>query len=54
MKTDGDIMGPDYNFAHGNAHVHLVAADVDAIQFLFSTGNIESGEIVMYGIANGT
>ena len=30
------------------------AADVDAIQFKFSSGNIESGEIVMYGIANGT
>ena len=30
------------------------SADVDAIQFKFSSGNIESGEIVMYGIANGT
>ena len=29
-------------------------ADVDAIKFAFSSGNIESGEIVMYGIANGT
>ena len=54
MKDDGDIMGPDYNVAHGNGHVHLVAADVDAIQFLFASGNIESGEIVMYGIANGS
>jgi len=34
--------------------VHLVAADVDAIKFSFNSGNIESGEIVMYGIANGT
>ena len=34
--------------------IHLVAQDVDAIQFAFSSGNIESGEIVMYGIANGT
>ena len=33
---------------------HLVAADVDAIKFLFNSGNIESGEIVMYGISNGT
>ena len=32
--------------------VQLVAADVDAIQFAFSSGNIESGEIVMYGIKN--
>ena len=30
------------------------AADVDAIKFAFSSGNIESGEIVMYGIANGS
>ena len=34
--------------------LNLTAADVDAIQFAFSSGNIESGEIVMYGIANGT
>jgi hypothetical protein len=33
---------------------HLVAQDTDAIQFKFNSGNIESGEIVMYGIANGT
>jgi len=32
--------------------VHNVAADVDAIKFSFNSGNIESGEIVMYGIAN--
>ena len=30
------------------------AAQVNAIRFLFSAGNIASGEIVMYGIANGT
>ena len=34
--------------------VRLAAEDVDAIKFLFNSGNIESGEIVMYGIANGT
>ena len=34
--------------------VRLAAEDVDAIKFIFSSGNIESGEIVMYGIANGT
>jgi|14BtaG_2_1085337.scaffolds.fasta_scaffold90287_1 hypothetical protein len=40
---------------HGEATgVHLTTADVDAIQFLFESGNIASGEIVMYGIANGT
>ena len=31
-----------------------VAEDVDAVQFIMSSGNIASGEIVMYGIANGT
>ena len=30
------------------------AAQVNAIRFLFSSGNIASGEIVMYGIANGS
>ena len=40
--------------ANYSAGVHLVEADVDAIKFLFTSGNIESGEIVMYGIANGT
>ena len=34
--------------------VHLVNQDTDAIQFAMNTGNIASGEIVMYGIANGT
>jgi len=32
----------------------LVNQDVDALQFKFTSGNITSGEIVMYGIANGT
>ena len=54
VKNDGDVMGPDFNLAHGAGTVHKVAADVDAIKFLFQSGNIESGEIVMYGIANGT
>jgi len=36
------------------ATAHLSANDVDAIQFKFDSGNITSGEIVMYGIANGT
>ena len=34
--------------------VQLVNQDVDALQFKFTSGNIASGEIVMYGIANGT
>tara|TARA_B100001093_G_scaffold17400_2_gene15854 strand:- start:2109 stop:2807 length:699 start_codon:yes stop_codon:yes gene_type:complete len=32
--------------------VHLVAADVDAIKFQMLSGNIESGEITMFGIVN--
>ena len=37
-----------------NEHVSvkLAAADVDAIQFKFTSGNIESGEITMFGIVN--
>ena len=46
-RTDGGI------FQLTNGSIHLVAADVDAIQtFAMSSGNIESGEIVMYGIKN--
>jgi len=36
------------------ATMHITKQDVDAVQFIFGSGNIESGEIVMYGIANGT
>ena len=32
--------------------MHLVAQDVDAIKFISSSGNIETGEIVMYGVVN--
>ena len=32
--------------------VKLAAEDTDAIQFAFSSGNIESGEITMFGIVN--
>ena len=40
-----------YNYA---GFVRLEAAQVNAIRFYFESGNIASGEIVMYGIANGT
>jgi hypothetical protein len=30
----------------------LSSADVDAIRFYFSSGNIESGTITMYGLRN--
>ena len=33
---------------------HMVNEDTDALQFKFDSGSIASGEIVMYGIANGT
>ena len=33
-------------------NVHLNAASVTAIQFLYNEGNIESGEITMFGIVN--
>ena len=32
----------------------LSAEDTDAVKFLFTSGNITSGEIVMYGIVNGS
>ena len=38
------------NRAAGSARI--AAEDVDAIKFLFSSGNIESGEITMFGIVN--
>tara|TARA_R100001369_G_C3212368_1_gene148233 strand:- start:7 stop:540 length:534 start_codon:yes stop_codon:yes gene_type:complete len=45
-----DTFGGELGKNHGGAH--LVAADVDAIQFKMSSGNIESGEITMFGIVN--
>ena len=36
------------------ASARLSAEDTDAVKFIMSSGNIESGEIVMYGIANGS
>lgn len=32
-----------------SAGLHITAADVDAVRFLFSTGNMSTGEIIMYG-----
>jgi len=40
------------SLAGQKAQMHIVAADVDAIQFKFSSGNIASGEITMFGIVN--
>ena len=50
MTTNGGIINNGiYAGLSGNRNE---AADVDAIRFLFVSGNIEAGEIVMYGIAN--
>ena len=35
-----------------SASYRVAAEDVDAIRFIFSSGNIESGEITMFGIVN--
>ena len=43
-------VGTGYSSQPGSAH--LTAQDVDAIQFKFASGNIESGEITMFGIVN--
>ena len=47
MDTGGNVRN-----VFNNGVIHLVAADVDAIQFLMNSGNIESGEITMFGIKN--
>ena len=54
--TNHDRDGGIQSMANSNlgSGVHLVSQDVDAVQFKMSSGNITSGEIVMYGIANGT
>lgn len=54
MNDDGAIYATDQADASRISTAHLSANDVNAIQFKFTSGNIESGEVVMYGIANGT
>ena len=51
-QTDGHIWGQGHQPKY--AAMYLNTAVVNAIQFKFDSGNITSGEIVMYGIANGT
>ena len=48
MSDSGESQTSNNNFAT----MHMVAADVDAIQFKFTSGNIESGEITMFGVVN--
>ena len=49
--TDGQPRSINGNYA---VFQRQEAAQVNAIRFFFSSGNIASGEIVMYGIANGS
>jgi hypothetical protein len=47
--------GAIYHTQNGSNYassVRLAAEDVDAVKFIMSSGNIISGEIVMYGIVN--
>jgi len=46
--TDGGIQGQ----LTAGATARLAAEDTDAIKFAFGSGNIESGEITMFGIVN--
>jgi len=52
MAANGDINAGNGAGGHPGTSVRLAAEDVDAIKFLFSSGNIESGEITMFGIVN--
>jgi len=52
--ADGYMWSMNAQAAAYDASCRVAAEDVDAIRFIFNTGNIETGEIVMYGIANGT
>ena len=49
VLTNGGIYVVGYS--GGGSH-RLAAEDVDAIKFLFNSGNIESGEITMFGVVN--
>ena len=44
-REDGDL------YSWEGAGYRGSAADVDAIQFLFSSGNIESGDFILYGLS---
>ena len=49
MGQDGYVLG---NSGGHDVSARLAAEDIDAIKFIFSSGNIESGEITMFGIVN--
>ena len=52
MNAAGEIGAGQASNNHAGTSVRLAAEDVDAIKFLFTSGNIESGEITMFGIVN--
>ena len=54
IDANSGVLAVDRQNSTRVAAAHLSANDVDAIQFKFESGNIASGEIVMYGIANGS
>ena len=54
MDIGGAIRHAGHDDPSKASSVRLAAEDVDAVKFLFGSGNIESGEIVMYGISNGS
>ena len=49
IEPDGYLIG---NQTGHDVSVRLAAEDIDAIKFIMSSGNIESGEITMFGIVN--
>ena len=50
LSTSVDQSG-NHLSATGSGHL-MLASDVDAVRFMFSSGNIASGEINMYGVKN--
>ena len=49
---DGYIYSMTHSFSTTAGSARVAAEDVDAIKFIFDSGNIESGEITMFGIVN--
>jgi hypothetical protein len=52
LSMSGNGSAQPGNTAGRRHTIHKVAADVDAIQFIFNDGNIASGEITMFGVVN--
>ena len=51
MATTSTILNVDYNRQALVAGYGNTTSAVDAVQFSISSGNIDSGEICLYGIA---